>query len=85
MIEKFFPPHEGGLYLTHNGHHGVYQPLESYIRDNDLRDDFVSAEEYQAVLDTDSLWVLQWYPDTPVGFCRKAASSLAVLLAGVTP
>lgn len=44
------------------------------------REDWVSDAEYQKALNTNSVWRLQWYPDTPVGFCTLFASSLQVLI-----
>jgi hypothetical protein len=36
----------------------------------------------QRAIATDELWTMQWYPETPVGFCVLHASTLAALLAG---
>lgn len=41
--------------------------------------DWVSEEERQKARKTNSLWVLQWYPNTPIGFNAIAASSLPAL------
>jgi hypothetical protein len=46
-------------------------------------EDFVSVEEWHKALAEDSVWILHWYPDTPVGFYRMAASSLEALEAAV--
>ena len=48
---------------------GTYQPA-----------DWVSEAEKQKAIDTDSVWTLQWYPDTPVGFYAVAASSLKAIV-----
>lgn len=42
--------------------------------------DWVSEEERQRAIAANSMWGIQWYPDTPVGFCAVAASSLAALI-----
>ena len=78
------PAHKCGLFLTHNEHRNYYEKLDQFIVDHDLVDDFESPEALQRALDTDECWVLQWYPDTPVGFCRVAAPTFseALLLAG---
>ena len=72
------PPHECGLYLIHNEHRDVYQSVEEFYG----KDWFVSEEEWQKAIKEDSVWALQWYPHTPVGFQRFCASTLEGL--GVT-
>jgi hypothetical protein len=46
---------------------------------NDL-DDWVSAAEREKALETNSVWSVQWYPNTPVGFNSLYASSLKALI-----
>lgn len=41
---------------------------------------FISPQEQEAACRRNSCWTLQWYPDTPVGFCRVSASSLPALI-----
>jgi hypothetical protein len=53
----------------------MYESVESYYE----RCDFVSEDEYNKAVATDSVWDLQWYPDTPIGFYRILASSLEAL------
>jgi hypothetical protein len=45
--------------------------------------DWVSPEDKQVSIDTNSIWCLQWYPHTPVGFCSILASGLQPLLSYV--
>lgn len=47
------------------------------------RIDWVSEEERQKALNENSVWTLQWYPETPVGFNCIGASSLAALIGGL--
>jgi hypothetical protein len=75
------PAHKCGLYLTHNQHRDYYDKLVDFIADGNLAGDFASPEDMQRAIDTDECWVLQWYPNTPVGFCRVAAPTLAEVLA----
>ncbi len=67
--------------LTFNDHASNYSHddefLESYYGDFA---DFVSEEEKQKAFSNNSVWVLQYYPKTPVGFCTIAASSLSKIL-----
>lgn len=76
-----FPKHEASLHLTHNNHKGYYATVEQAIKDEDFGyRDWVSEEQKQKAIDTNECWYLQWYPNTPVGFCLLAAADLDVLL-----
>lgn len=71
------------LILSFNDHKSNYQTLAQAIEwrgDWYSADDFVSPEEMQRAIDTNTVWTLQWYPRSPVGFCNLHASSLDVLL-----
>jgi hypothetical protein len=70
------PTHKCGLYLTHNEHRDYYEPLRLFIAERDLVKDFESPSEMLRAIQTDECWVLQWYPETPVGFNRVAAPTL---------
>lgn len=43
-------------------------------------DDWVSETEREKALENNTVWSIQWYPQTPVGFCRLKASSLGALV-----
>jgi len=75
-IALTFPEHKCGLFLSHNEHRGYYQKLPEFIEDSNMADDFESPEAMNRSIETDECWVLQWYPDTPVGFIRVAAPTL---------
>ncbi len=45
--------------------------------------DWVSDEERDRAYAANSEWVLQWYPDTPIGFYAIRASSLSALFAAI--
>src|SRR5271166_1215561 len=81
---RYFPEHKVGLYLTHNEHKCYYQTVEQYSAECDRDDDWISPEQRQKAIRQDSVWVLQWYPDTPVGFYRLLACDLSELLAAAT-
>lgn len=74
------PNHKCGLYLTHNEHRDYYESAEVYLDNNITRIDFESPEHRQRCIDTDNIWVLQWYPNTPVGFNCVGAPTLEELL-----
>jgi len=72
---NWLPEHKCGLYLTHNEHRDVYETVEDFYE----VECFVSPEEFAKALSENSVWVLQWYPETPIGFHRIAASTLEAL------
>lgn len=72
-----FPPHKGELSLTHNAHRSDYQTAEQWAAGET---DWVSDAERLRALETDEVWVLQWYPETPIGFHRVVASTLEAVL-----
>lgn len=77
-IEAALPRHEAECAIEHNPHRNVYETIETFMAGRP--GDWVSAEERARAIAIDSLWVMQWYPATPIGFCRRAASSLGALL-----
>lgn len=79
-----FPKHDASLHLTHNDHKSYYLTVAQSIEQGDhgyRDDDWVSPEQRQKAIDTNECWTLQWYPDTPVGFCLLSAADLDVLMA----
>ncbi len=78
--EHPFPKHLT-LSLRHNDHKSSYMTVAEYCEtvQNDL-ENWVSEEQRLKAIETNELWELQWYPDTPVGFCIKLAADLDVLL-----
>lgn len=71
MIE--FPKHTASMHITHNDHKSNYQSLDEYLTDNSELFTLESEEARARAVATDEIWVLQWYPDSPVGFCIVAA------------
>lgn len=77
MSEQYsFPAHKAGLSLEHNEHKNYYESAEQFIANSELAKDFESPEAMTRAIEADSIWVLQWYPETPVGFHRVAATTL---------
>lgn len=79
-----FPPHKASLYLQHNDHLSSYQTVETWLADErNIAEEpsWESPAHRQRAIDTNEIWVLQWYPDTPIGFHRVAAPTLEELLA----
>ncbi len=82
MTEDVFPPHKAALYLSHNEHRSYYETVEQWASRAEPggEPDWVSPEQRAKAIATDSVWDLQWYPETPIGFCRLLACDLGVLL-----
>lgn len=78
-LNQLLPAHDAGLSLEHNQHRSVYDTAEQWIAENDWCD-WESDEAKREAIEIDSIWTLQWYPDTPVGFYAVAAPTLADLL-----
>jgi hypothetical protein len=78
-----FPAHKGAMHISHNDHKNQYQTAEDWATDNEQDEfaDWISEEERAKAISEDSIWTLQWYPETPVGFCCVAASSFEALMA----
>ena len=79
--DHVFPAHKAGLHLIHNEHRDYYQTAKEWIEEQ--ADDYLSwpAGEKEKAIAEDSIWVLHWYPDTPIGFYCLAASTLEACLA----
>lgn len=75
-----FPKHEGGMSIFHNEHRTYYQSIVRYEESREAYGDWISTEERERAIETDSLWEIQWFPVTPAGFRLGWASSLETLL-----
>lgn len=82
-----FPMHKASMTITHNPHKDSYQSAQDWIIENesDIEHlyEWISDEERQLAIDTDSIWTIQVYPNTPIGFYAYAASTFETLLAYV--
>lgn len=68
-----FPEHEASMHITHNQHKAYYQSIESYIAEEHLQiesDDWATPTSRERCIANDDIWELQWYPNTPIGFCK---------------
>lgn len=70
------------LTVTFNEHKSCYLDVKTAIEIDMIyeRAEWVSEEEKARAIETDSVWVIQWYPHTAGGFEAVAASSFAVCL-----
>lgn len=74
---NWLPEHKCGLYISHNPHKDYYETVEEYFKN--YSSEFISTEQQKVSIQTDELWEIQWYPDTPVGFYCVHAASLTAL------
>lgn len=87
-IDNMLPAHEASLHITHNQHKDYYEPIETYIQTREIgkdNDDWVTPTSKQRAIETDSLWELQWYPNTPVGFNVLYGATLEEILQVFNP
>lgn len=80
-LVRRLPPHACELTITHNPHRTDYATVEKYLalceeRGNGYDDSELTPEDRAKAIEADELWVVQWYPDTPVGSCVVAAATL---------
>ena len=90
ILEDILPKHKASLSLVHNDHKDCYETVEQWetkLRAACNEDDsdpvefgWVSAEQRQKAIETDSVWRLQWYPLTPIGSISLFACDLDALL-----
>ncbi len=75
-----FPRHIE-LILSHNPQNGNYETVAEHCDFMQVDPtNWVSEEQREKALRENELWQVQWYPDTPVGFCRKLAADLDALV-----
>ena len=66
------------LSINHNDHKGTHCSVEDHLGWCQATDDgFLSPEDRAACIATNELWEIQWYPATPIGFCKAYGSTLA--------
>jgi len=89
MVEKtaypqfVVPRHKASFALTHNAHKDYYETVAETLENGPYYEGhaWASLEERQRAIDSDSLWTMHWYPETPVGFNVVHASSLEAIMA----
>lgn len=70
-------PEHIGLRIEHNPHRLDYEAIERWMEacERDSTAD-ITAEDRAEILLTGEVWVIRWYPHTPVGWCAVAAATL---------
>lgn len=79
------PKHKCSLTITHNEHKDYYQTAKDEIEKWDDPEmnyliEWSSPESKQKAIETDEIWCMTWYPNTPIGFYSIATSNLEELL-----
>lgn len=64
--------------IEHNPHAAYYETVAQYLAD--WNGDEITPEDMIECVRTGELWTLQWYPVTPIGFCRVAGPTLERVL-----
>jgi|ERR1700722_3031451 len=82
-VASVFPAHQCGLSLEHNENRNYYETVSVWAAGlekckSGLK--WISPEQRQKAEQTNEVWVMHWYPDTPVGFYCLAACDLEELL-----
>ena len=73
LFEQLPPYHH--LSVIHNDHRTNYISINDYLNEDYIKD-FISYEDAQECLASDSIWELQIYPRTLISFYKTAAASL---------
>lgn len=73
------PKHKCGLSISHNEHKTYRESAADYITQSEHLH-WEDERAKQAAIDTDEIWVMHWYPETPIGFHAVAAPTLEDLL-----
>lgn len=82
LANKLLEGEFSSMHVMCDEHKSSYQTAKEAIdgREYFSPEDFVSPEEMQRAIEDNSIWSLQWYPHTPVGFCVMHASSFQAIL-----
>lgn len=73
-------PEVNSLSIEFNGHMAVYETANEFYADDDA---WVSPEEKEKAIAGNSVWRVQWYDLTPVGFYVALASTLEAALKAI--
>jgi hypothetical protein len=53
-----------------NEHRNYYEPAEQFLIDREADEDIDDKEIYKKMIELDTIVMVQFYPDTPIGFYR---------------
>lgn len=72
-------PKHINLTIEHQPHATCYETVEHYLGGDHAPD--CTDEDRVEMLRTGEVWTVQWYPNTPIGFCHVAAPTFWQALA----
>jgi hypothetical protein len=81
LRSKLHGKHSSLILSFNDGPGPNYMTVREYYESfEDDRYSWISEEEKQKAFENNSVWVLQWYPQTPVGFCEIRGSTLEAVI-----
>jgi len=77
-LTSLLPKHKSSLTIIHNDHLNTYETVECYLSAfGDFNEhEWYSQSEYDTAIETNELWEIHWYPDTPIGSYKVYGSTL---------
>lgn len=75
------PEHKCSLSIVHNEHKDNRETVAEWLTFSGDRFNWKDEAAKQRAIDTDEVWSIQWYPNTPIGFIGVAAPTLDEALA----
>ena len=82
MLKSLLGGDNTSIYIEYNEHKGDYKTASEWVeeQDEDSLKEWVSKEQRDKAVQNDTVWRIQWYPDTPIGFYVLYAADLAPLI-----
>ena len=77
-LEKLIGGHPNHLNISFNDHWVYYESAQDWV-DEENRN-WVSDEDREKAIRENSIWSVQYYPNTPVGFVAVCGSDLEVVI-----
>lgn len=77
-FEERLPAHKCSLSIVHNDHLDSYGTIEDELEfvESNGPIEWATPTSRERAIATNSLWRLQWYPETPIGFCAIYGATL---------
>ena len=75
------PNHKCSLSICHNEHKDNFMPVAEWAEIGNLK--FASEADKKKAIESDEIWTIYWYPETPMHFDTLSASTLSSLLDAV--
>ncbi len=72
------PEHKAGLSIEHDPNSAFYVTVAEWLGNHDY--DWRNEDAMQRAIDADSMWVMIWYPNTPICFNCIAAPTFDELV-----